>query len=175
MESASAEAPARGAGRARDKGKRSRSCGRLFGPRVSVSKWARPGRGGWQAVVCRLGGTSSSLGVLGVGLSSEAGTRADAASLRPSGGGVTRKPHPGQLLRGTTFPFPLDLGRWPSTDAHPPAGELSEKLNLGHKLRGWGPREALRARPAAGGAHPPGRWFPFWFGQQPKDSRSGLE
>lgn len=102
-------------------------------------------------MVCRLGGTPSSRGVLGVGLSSEAGTRAGAASVRPSGGGVTRKPHPGQLLRGATFPFPLDLGRWPSTDAHPPAGVLSEKLNLGHKLRGWGPREALRARPAGGG------------------------
>lgn len=111
-------------------------------------------------MVCRLGGTPSSRGVLGVGLSSEAGTRAGAASVRPSGGGVTRKPHPGQLLRGATFPFPLDLGRWPSTDAHPPAGVLSEKLNLGHKLRGWGPREALRARPA-GGVSPTWKVVPF--------------
>ena len=39
----------RGAGRARDKGKRGRSCGRFFCPRVSVSDWARLGREGGEA------------------------------------------------------------------------------------------------------------------------------
>ena len=39
----------RGAGRARDKGKRGRSCGRFFCPRVSVSEWARLGLEGGEA------------------------------------------------------------------------------------------------------------------------------
>lgn len=78
----------------------------------------------------RFSGTPSSRGVLGFGLDCAAGPGAGVASVRPSGGGVARQPYPGQLLGDATCPFTLDSRTWPSTDAQPPARELSVKLIL---------------------------------------------
>lgn len=78
-------------------------------------------------MVFRLGGTPSSRGVLRFGLGCEAGARAGAASVRPSGGGAAPS---GTAPRRRHSSLYLDSRRWPSNNAQPPAGEFLEKLTL---------------------------------------------
>lgn len=181
---------ARGAGPARDKGKRGRSCGRFFCPRVSVSDWAPPGRGrgrgggGWrQVVVSRLGWTPSPPGLLGFRLGR--GARA-AGCLRPPRGLARSEGWEGAQPSGCLpgwqdLPRPRTPRKWSRQLCMPRFCGCAGNVHPPQQLKEPISEQALGARQARSHQSPPGRRFPFDPGSEPRtlgvaeDPRCGLE
>lgn len=111
-------------------------------------------------MVFRLGGTPSSRGVLGFGLGREAGARAGAASVRPSGGGAAPSGTAPRRCHSSLYAGLPTLAEHQCTTAR---GGVSRKA---HPPPATKLKERTKGSPlgkASGGPHPPGRWFPPFF------------
>lgn len=109
---------------------------------------------------------------------SDSAPRRELGPVRPLGG-LAAAGSQGSPIRDGSSEAPLFPFRWTSDGVRAPmhthCGGVVRKAHPRPQTQGVETSGSPRSKASGGGAHPPGRWCPFWFRQRPKDSRGGLE